>query len=231
MPKALIVVTNHKELGNTGRQTGYYLPEVTHPFYVLEEAGFQIDFLSPKGGAGAMDEKSRELTDPENKKFLESKELMNKLDNTFSPADISPTDYDAIIFAGGHGTMWDFPDDEPLAKTTAAIYENGGVVAAICHGPSGVVNVKLSDGTFLVQGKTVAAFTNEEEASMELTEVMPFLLEDKLIERGAKIQKAAPWQESVAVSERLVTGQNPASARGVGHAVVKLLQQSKASAQ
>src|SRR5574337_780722 len=136
MKKALIAVTSHDTLGNTGKKTGYHLAEVTHPFFKLKEANIEVDFVSPKGGKAPMDEKSRDTNDPENKKFLADPNLIGKLDNTLKPKDINPKEYAAIVFAGGHGTMWDFPNDKELHQLIAAIYENGGVVAAVCHGPA-----------------------------------------------------------------------------------------------
>ena len=137
--------------------------------------------------------------------------------------DVEAADYDAIYFAGGHGTMWDLPDNDALKRLTADIYEAGGVVSAVCHGPAALVNVTLSDGSHLVDGKELAAFTNDEEAAVELTEAMPFLLETKLRERGARFKAAPNFESNVVVSERLVTGQNPASATGVAEAIVELV--------
>ena len=120
--------------------------------------------------------------------------------------------------------MWDFPNNKKLAKIAAKIYENDGIVAAVCHGPSALVNIKLSNGNYLVEGKTVSVFTNEEEANVKLENVVPFLLEDKLIERGATVDKATMWQEKVSVDKRLVTGQNPASAKLAAEKIVELLE-------
>jgi putative intracellular protease/amidase len=224
--KVLIAVTSHESLGNTGRKTGYYLPEVTHPFFALLEHGFtveQIDIVSPQGGKAPVDPKSYDLTDPMNKQFVERPELFSKLEQTLRPVDIQASDYQAILFAGGHGVMWDFPDASDLLAIAAAIYEQGGAIAAVCHGPAALVNLKLSNGEYLVAGKTVAAFTNDEEEAVGLANVVPFLLESKLVERGARHQKAPLWQANVAVSERLVTGQNPASALGVGQSLAQVL--------
>lgn len=223
MKKTLIVLTSHGELGTTGRPTGWYLPEVSHPHRVLTARGIEVDFVSPQGGKPPMDPNSRNLDDPDNRAFLENPEWMHKVENTLSPDHVKPNDYGAILYAGGHGTMWDFPGNEQLAHVAAEIYENGGVVAAVCHGPAGLVNVHLSNGDYLVAGKTAAAFTNDEEAAAGLTEVVPFLLESKLIDRGARHTKAANFQSHVVVSERLVTRQNPASAQGVGKAMAELL--------
>ncbi|MBE9054318.1 type 1 glutamine amidotransferase domain-containing protein [Nostocales cyanobacterium LEGE 11386] len=221
----LMVLTSHDQLGNTGQKTGFYLDEAAHPYSVFTEAGFKVEFVSPNGGAAPVDPTSYNLNDQLNQQFVKNQKVMDKLNNTLSPQQVKPSEYKAIFFAGGHGTMWDFPDNQSLAQLTSTIYEQGGVVGAVCHGPAGLVNVQLSNGAYLVAGKTVAAFTNEEEEAVGLTQVMPFLLESKLIERGAKHTKAPNFQAHVVVSERLVTGQNPASATGVAQQMVHLLNQ------
>lgn len=222
--KVLIVVTSHSLLGNTGQLTGYYLPEVSHPFFELEKAGFQIDIASPNGGKAPMDERSRDLQDPENRKFLNRKDLVNKIENTIPLSDVKPSDYQAIFFAGGHGTMWDFSENTDLTKISAAIYEKGGAVAAVCHGPAALLNIRLSNGKYLVDGKKVAAFSNNEEEAAGLTKIMPFLLETELIKRGAIYSKASLWKSHVQVSDRLVTGQNPESAKKVAQELIKVLK-------
>jgi putative intracellular protease/amidase len=222
MKRALIVVTNHDQKGSTGKKTGWYLSEVTHVYYPLISAGYQVDFASPKGGFAPLDESSRDLEDPENKKFIEDASLMKKMSSTLALSAIQPNDYRIIHFAGGHGTMWDFHNSEALNQVTAAIYESGGIVSAVCHGPAALVNVKLRNGTYLVQGKTVSAFTNDEERAVGLDQVVPFLLQTKLEERGALIQAGKNWQDQLSVSERLVTGQNPQSAKSVGRKIVEL---------
>lgn len=219
--RILMVLTSHSKLGDTGKSTGFYLTEVTHPYEVFKKAGYEVDFVSPKGGHPPID--GLDSADEESKKLLDKPEFRNALARSKKPSQIDIGDYKAIFFAGGHGTMWDFPNHKRLQALTSEIYEDGGVVAAVCHGPVALVNVKLSDGTYLVANQPVAAFTNEEEEAVGLTEVMPFLLESKLRERGAKIQKAPNFEKNVAVGERLVTGQNPASASGVAEEIVKLL--------
>ncbi|MEB3181493.1 MAG: type 1 glutamine amidotransferase domain-containing protein [Nostocaceae cyanobacterium] len=224
--KVLIVVTSHDSLGDTDRKTGFYLSEVTHPYDVFTSAGFDVDFVSPKGGKAPID--GVNLEDPLNKAFLENPQTLTLVENTLNPAQIAPGEYQGMFYAGGHGTMWDFPNHEQLAKIAATIYEQGGVVAAVCHGPAGLVNIKLSNGEYLIAGKNVTAFTNEEEEAVELTTVVPFLLESKLMERGAKFECASKFEPHVVVSDRVVTGQNPASARGVGEAVVNLIENTAA---
>lgn len=219
--KVLFVVTSHDQKGDTGEKTGYYLGEVSHPWEVLHEAGYEIDFVSPKGGKAPVD--GFNLDDAVNKKFWEDTRYQHKISNTLKPSEVNPNDYAAIYYAGGHGAMWDFADNTQLAALAAKIYENNGVVGAVCHGPAGLVNIKLTNGKYLVDGKKINAFTNEEEAAVGLTQVVPFLLETQLKERGAKFEKSGLWQVHVVSDQRLVTGQNPQSAKGVGQALLKLL--------
>jgi putative intracellular protease/amidase len=219
--RVLFVLTSHDRIGDTDKPTGFFLGEVTHPHHVLTAAGFAIDYVSPKGGKAPID--GKDMTDPINKAFMENPENVKAIENTLRPEDVKPDSYAAIFYAGGHGTMWDFADHVELARIGGAIYDRGGVVGAVCHGPAGLVNLKLADGTYLVAGRNVAAFTNEEEAAVELDKIVPFLLADKLIERGAKHQAAPKFEAKVVVDGRLVTGQNPASATGVGEAMAKLL--------
>ncbi|ARN70356.1 type 1 glutamine amidotransferase domain-containing protein [Nonlabens tegetincola] len=220
-PKILMILSSHKELGDTGKTTGYYLSEVTHAYEVFKEAGYDITFVSPEGGLPPVD--GFDLDDEINKKYWEDEDFQAKLKSTLKPSQVEASQYQVIYYAGGHGTMWDFPNNQELANIASEIYENDGIVSAVCHGPSGLINIKLSDGSYLVDGKTLSVFTNEEEANVELTEVVPFLLEDELKEKGAKIDKADMWQEKVSVDQRVVTGQNPASAGLVARSVVDLL--------
>jgi len=212
--KILFVVTSHDKKGSTNKPTGYYLSEVSHPWEILHNAGYEIDFVSPKGGKAPVD--GFDLNDPINKKFWNDKIYHQKIENTLKPSQINPKDYVAIHFAGGHGTMWDFPNNTEIAKIASIIYENNGFISAVCHGPAGLVNIKLSNGKYLVNGKKINAFTNEEEEAVGLTDIVPFLLESKLIERGAIFEKSKLWQVHVVVDQRLITGQNPASAKKVG---------------
>lgn len=219
--KALIVVTSNDRLGDTGKTTGWYLSEVTHVYYPLVEAGFDVDFASPRGGAAPMDEGSRDTKDPENARFLADATLVQRIGHTLPLSTIDPKNYGVIHIAGGHGVMWDLPADTDLQRVTAAVYERGGIVAAVCHGPAALVDVKLSSGRYLVDNRDVASFTNEEESAVGYTQVVPFLLQSKLESRGARVHTAGNWQSKVEVSERLVTGQNPQSARAVGKKIVE----------
>lgn len=225
MKKVLFVVTSHDKKGDTGQPTGYYLAEVSHPWEVLHKAGYEIDFVSPKGGKAPVD--GFNLDDSTNKKFWEDTKYRTKIENTMKPSEVKPSEYSAILYAGGHGTMWDFADNAELSTITQKIYENNGVVSAVCHGPAGLVNIKLNNGKYLVDGKKINAFTNEEEIAVGLEKVVPFMLETKLIERGAIFEKSGLWQNHVVADQRVVTGQNPASAKSVGEATLAELRKLK----
>lgn len=224
-PTVLFVLTSCETLGDTGRPTGYFLSEVTHPARRLDEAGIGIEFTSPAGGQPPVDPASRDHDDPDNRWFVTDRRWLEAVARTRRPGELEPCDYAGIFFAGGHGAMWDLPGNEALGGLTAGIWEAGGVVAAVCHGPAGLVDVRLSNGEWLLAGRRVTAFTNEEEDAVEMTEVVPFLLESRLRERGARFSKAGTFEPQVVTDGRLVTGQNPASARGVGEAMVKLLNE------
>jgi len=217
MTRVLIALTSHSQLGDTGRTTGFYASEAAEPWSVFTAAGFYVDLVSVAGGRPPID--GLDENDPIQQKFLASVDL----EHTPAAAGLDASAYDAIFFAGGHGTVWDFPNDEALASLAAGIYENGGVVAAVCHGPSALVNLTLSDGSHLVDGKNVAAFTNAEEAAVGLTEVVPFLLADALTARGAIHHPAANFTPQTVTDGRLVTGQNPQSATSTAEAVVAVL--------
>jgi len=221
--KILIAVTSHGQLGHTGKATGYYLSEVSHPYAELVERGFQVDFVSPQGAKPPLDPNSSANPDPESARFLANTEIMSRLNASLRAADVASEGYAAILFAGGHGTMWDFADDPHLSRLARQIYERGGAVAAVCHGPSALVNLTLSNGRYLVEGKRVAAFTDAEEQAVNLEQVVPFPLAQRLVQRGALHQPAELWQAQVVVDGRLITGQNPASARGVGKALAETL--------
>lgn len=219
--KILFVVTSHDKKGSTGEDTGYYLGEVSHPWEVLYKPGYEIDFVSPKGGTPPVD--GFDLKDPVNKEFWENKEYKNKIDHSMTPSQVDPKEYSTIFYAGGHGAMWDFADNKELAAIASEIYENGGIVAGVCHGPAGLVNIRLNNGKYLVDGKKINAFTNEEESEVKLTNVVPFLLENRLKERGAQFEKSGLWQNHVVADQRVITGQNPQSAKSVGEAILKEL--------
>ncbi|MCX4092286.1 type 1 glutamine amidotransferase domain-containing protein [Nocardia sp. alder85J] len=219
--RVLFALTSHDTLGNTGRKTGFYVPEVAHPAVVFDSAGYEISYVSVAGGPVPQDGVNPD--DAVVTAFLADPAAQRALAATATADQLTATDYDIIYFAGGHGTMWDFPESKELAELAAAVYENGGVVAAVCHGPAGLVNIRLGDGSYLVAGKQVSSFTNDEEAAVGLAEVVPFLLQDKLVERGGRHSQAPNFAEHAVADRRLVTGQNPASATLVAELALKEL--------
>ena len=223
MKKILCVVTSNNVKGATGIPTGFWLSELTHPLEKFSAAGFDYVLASIKGGKPPIDKDSLDFNDPINKKFWSDENFQRKLEKSLKLDDANSNDFDAIFFAGGHGVMWDFADSAAIDKVTREIYERGGIVSAVCHGPAALVNVKLSNGKYLVDGKKLTAFTDAEEADVQATDIVPFLLETELKNHGANHIAAANWSNHVEVDGRLVTGQNPASAAGVGVEVVKLL--------
>jgi putative intracellular protease/amidase len=219
--RILFVLTSHDRKGD--RPGGFHLAELTHPYRVLQAAGYRIDIVSPRGRA-SVDPDSLDLKDNINEWFWNREELRRATEKTLRPSEVDADDYAAIYFAGGHAAMWDLPDNTELIALTARIYENGGVVGAVCHGPAALVNVRLGDGSYLVQGRKVACFTNDEEVVAKMDGVIPFFLADRLEERGATHLPAPDFMSQVITDERLVTGQNPASASGVGEDMLALLR-------
>jgi putative intracellular protease/amidase len=217
----LFVLTSHGSKGSSGEPTGYYLAEVTHPLAVLEEAGIKVEFASIQGGEPPVD--GLDLEDTTNARYWNDDRFRNMVSHTQCLQDVDPTGYSAIFFAGGHGTMWDFPSNPDVQRVTREIFENNGPVGAVCHGPSALVNVTLSDGSYLVAGKRISAFTDSEERAVQLDGIVPFLLASELSARGAEHQPAPDWNCNVIVDGHLVTGQNPQSATAVGEALRDLL--------
>ncbi|HEU4322373.1 MAG TPA: type 1 glutamine amidotransferase domain-containing protein [Roseiflexaceae bacterium] len=220
----LIALTSHGKLGDTGRSTGFYLSEAAHPYHVFTQAGYAVDFVSPQGGEPPVDGIDR--SDPLQAAFLDDPQAMGRVRSSLRPEQVDPAEYAAIFFAGGHGVMWDFAENPQLSVLAARIYERGGAVGAVCHGPAALVNLRLSDGSLLVAGKEVSCFTDEEEAAVGLADVVPFLLESTLRERGALITKVPNFEAHTAVSGRLVTGQNPASATPAAERLLEVLRGS-----
>lgn len=222
LPKrALLVLTSHDTLGDTGRSTGAYLSEVAEAWKVFADAGHRVDLVSVQGGRPPLEAVNQQ--DPVQRAFLDNQRMSKQLADTPRPADVDAADYSVIFVAGGHGAAWDLPHDKDLAELLSEAYEGGRVVAAVCHGPAALVNVTLSDGSNLVAGRRVAAFSNEEERAVGMTEVVPFLLADALVERGAVHDAAPSFMPHVVTDGRLVTGQNPGSAADVARQALAVL--------
>src|ERR687890_408667 len=186
MKKILMVLTSVSEIGDTGEKTGYNVAEAAHPWKVFKDSGHFVDFASIQGGQPARDEV--DTKDPIQVAFTEDETTRAGLYNTARVDVVDPAQYDAVYLVGGHGTMWDFAGNADLQSLVAAVHDAGGVVGAVCHGPSGLVDVELSNGLRIVEGRRVAAFTNAEEDEVGKSDVVPFLLEDKLVEQGADVR-------------------------------------------
>ncbi len=206
----LFALTSHGQLGDTGRRTGAYVPEIAHPAQVFTDAGWDVRFVSVAGGQPPLD--GIKPDDQVSQAFLADETVASRLAATPTADQLDPADYGVIYFAGGHGTMWDFAQAKDLTDLAAQIYAGGGVVAAVCHGPAALLGVTGPDGRPLVAGRAVASFTNEEEAAVGLIDVVPFQLETELVKLGAQHAKAENFTEFAVADGRLVTGQNPASA-------------------
>lgn len=224
--RILIVTTNHTTYRTAKHPTGNWLSEVTHFYEVLHQAGYSIDITSPLGGPIPFDPKSMKLEEPLNHKWWKNTIFSDSIANTIPANEVKWENYEAIYYAGGHGVMWDFPDNTYYQTIARELYEHGKVVAAVCHGVGGLLNIKLSNGQLLVQDKALTGFSNLEERLAGLKNQVPFLLESALVERGAYYQKAfIPFRPHCVTTERLITGQNPNSAHLVGQAVLEALSQ------
>jgi putative intracellular protease/amidase len=224
--KILIVLTSHDQLGDTGKKTGFWLEEFAAPYYMLKDAGAEITLASPKGGQPPLDPKSdlpENLTES-TKRFRKDKAAQAQLANTKRLADVSAGDFDAVFYPGGHGPMWDMPDNKISIALIEAFVKADKPVAAVCHAPAALVNVRGKDGECLVKNKHVTGFTNTEEEAVGLSKIVPFFLEDRLKERGGLYSNGADWVPYVQVDGKLVTGQNPASSGLVAQELLKLLR-------
>ena len=223
--KILVVLTSFEKYPNLNRATGLWLGEAVHFVKKVEDAGYEVEFVSPKGGYTPIDPHSLAMADPTDWDWYRKKEFMNRLGTTLKPSEVNPDDYVAIYYTGGHGVIWDFPENEALQSISRKIYEKGGFVSSVCHGAVGLLNIKLSDGSLLIKGKNVTGFSNEEEKLAELDKFVPFLTETELISRGASYKKAdQPWAPFAIEDTRLITGQNPASGGTVADLLIGALQ-------
>ncbi|WP_028022395.1 type 1 glutamine amidotransferase domain-containing protein [Enterovibrio calviensis] len=223
MKKVLIIVTNHATLGITDQANGTYAPEMTHALDAFLQAGFSYDVASIKGGAVPFYGEDVE-GDEVNTRIFNDAEFQSRVNNTVPVNQLDIDEYDAIFYPGGFGLLSDLADHALTASLAASLYEKGGVIGSVCHGPAGLLPITLSNGQPLIVDKTVTGFTREEEVDFGTINDIPFLLEESLTRKAAKFSKIQPWGVHVIVDDRLVTGQNPASAHGVGKAMVALLK-------
>lgn len=228
--KILMVLTSHDQLGNTGRKTGFWLEEFAAPYFVFRDAGVELTLASPKGGQPPVDPKS-DL--PENQtlamtRFKQDELAQKQLANTLKLADMRSEDYDTVFYVGGHGPMWDLAESSVSIALIESFYNSGKPVALVCHSPGVLHHVKYK-GEPLVKGKRVTGFTNGEEEAVQLTHVVPFLVEDELKRLGAIFEKLPNWQPFSIVDGRLITGQNPASSTSAAQALLNLVAAEKAA--
>ena len=209
----LMVLTSHAELGNSGEKTGFWVEEFAAPYYAFIDAGATVTLASPMGGQPPIDPKS-ELEDfltPSTKRFDADETAQSLMANTAKLADIKASDYDAVFYPGGHGPLWDLTDNHESITLIESFLATNKPVAAVCHATAAFLNIKDSAGEFVVKGKAVTGFTNSEEDAVQLTDIVPFLLEDELIKRGGDYQKVADWNAFAVQDGLLISGQNPAS--------------------
>ncbi|WP_341835796.1 type 1 glutamine amidotransferase domain-containing protein [Chitinophaga pollutisoli] len=223
--KILIVLTSHSQLGDTGHKTGFWVEEFAAPYYALADAGAQITIASPLGGQPPIDPKSEapeSLTDA-TRRFFADKDLQQKLSKTIPLSQVNAADYDAVFYPGGHGPLWDLTNDKNSIALIEQFYNNGKPVAAVCHAPAVLLHVKKANGEPLVKGLKVTGFSNAEEEAVQLTKVVPFLLEDELKKNGGTYSKGPDWGSYVLKDGLLITGQNPASSEEAAKRLLELL--------
>jgi putative intracellular protease/amidase len=227
--KILMVLTSHDQLGNTGRKTGFWLEEFAAPYFVFHDAGVQLTLATPKGGQPPVDPKSDlpENQTPAMARFKQDPAAQSALAHTVKLADMKAADFDTVFYVGGHGPMWDLAESTDSISLIESFYNSGKPVALVCHSP-GVLHRAMYKGAPLVQGKSVTGFTNGEEEAVQLTHVVPFLVENELIRLGAIFEKVANWQPFSVVDGRLITGQNPASSTVAAQNLLNLLARKAA---
>lgn len=226
MKKILIVVTNISKYETTNRATGLWLGEATHFIDPILKAGYEIEFVSPNGGYTPIDPHSLSsdfMTDIDWKYYCDSK-FLSTLANSRKSSEINPDDYIAIYYTGGHGVIWDFPENKTLQDIAMKIYNNGGIVSGVCHGVAGLLNIKTNNGEYLIKGKKVTGFSNSEEKEVQLDHLVPYLTEDEMKKRGAIYVKGENWSSFAIEDSRVVTGQNPSSGKAVAEKVLEILK-------
>lgn len=226
MKKVLFVLTSHDELGNTGEKTGFWIEEFAAPYYKLLDEGIQITLASPKGGQPPIDPKSEApgSDTPATIRFNQDNETQQKLAHTVMLSLMKEEEFDAIFYPGGHGPLWDLSEDKNSIRLIESFYRNNKPVAFVCHAPGVLRYTKNTLGEPLVKGKKVTGFTNEEEEAVQLTKVVPFLVEEMLKENGGEYSKVANWQPYTIQDGLLITGQNPASSELVADKLLQLLE-------
>ena len=225
MKNVLFVLTSHADLGNTGEKTGFWIEEFAAPYYLLKDKGIHITLASPKGGQPPIDPKSDapDAQTPASIRYKADAETQKIMANTTKLSEVNQKDFDAVFYPGGHGPLWDLAEDKDSIALIEDFYKNEKTVAAVCHAPAIFKHTKNADGSPLVKGKKVTGFTNTEEDAVQLTDVVPFLVEDMLKENGGIYSKKGDWEAYAVEDGLLITGQNPASSEVVAEHLLKRL--------
>lgn len=223
--KVLIVLTSHDKLGDTEHKTGFWLEEFTAPYYVFKDAGAEIVLASPQGGQPPLDPKSDEadFQTESTHRFQQDLETQQLLANTQPLAQINPDDFDAVFYPGGHGPLWDLTNNADSIALIEKFDRAAKVLGFVCHAPAVLKNVKTAEGQAFLKGKQVTGFSNSEEDAVQLSQIVPFLIEDEFKQQGALYQKGTDWHSFIVVNDHLITGQNPASSEAVAQEILKLL--------
>ena len=221
----LIVLTSHDQLGDTGEKTGFWLEEFASPYYHLKDAGVNVTLASPKGGQPPLDPKSDapDFQTDATRRFENDPAAQNELANTLKLSDMEVGDFDGVFYPGGHGPLWDLYSDVDSIALIEGFISANKPVAAVCHAPAVLLNAKGPNGEPLVKGKQVTGFTNSEEAAVELTDIVPYLLEDQLVEKGGFFNKTEDWHSLAVVDGLIITGQNPSSSAAVADALLNAI--------
>jgi putative intracellular protease/amidase len=211
--KILMVLTSHDELGNTGQKTGFWVEEFAAPYYAFIDAGIEVTLATPKGGRAPIDPTStlKDFQTAATERYDTDNEAQAEVATTLQLASLNESDFDGVFYPGGHGPLWDLTDNTDSISLIESFLKAGKAVATVCHASAALLNVKDASGNFAIKGKAVTGFTNSEEEAVQLTEVVPFLLEDELIKRGGEYQKSEDWHAFVVQDGLIITGQNPAS--------------------
>jgi putative intracellular protease/amidase len=223
--KILFVLTSHDKLGETGKKTGFWVEEFANPYYTLLDKGATITIATPKGGAAPIDPSSAspDAATEDTERFNKDTDAISKIDNTYVLADINPDDFDAVFYPGGHGPLWDLANDKNSITLIEKFNSQDKPIAFVCHAPAALKSVKATNGNPLVKGKKVTGFTNTEEAAVQLTDIVPFLVEDMLNENGGIYSKKEDWTAYAIQDGNLITGQNPASSELVAEKLIRSL--------
>lgn len=223
--KILFVLTSHSQMGDTGHKTGFWVEEFANPYYTLIDKGVDVSIATPKGGAAPVDPTSNlpQNATEDTERFNKDKTVQEKIANTITLADVNFEDYDAVFYPGGHGPLWDLAEDVTSAKLIQDFNSQNKPIAFVCHAPAALKNVTNAEGEFLVKGKKVTGFSNEEEEAVQLTKVVPFLVEDMLKENGGIYSRGENWAAYALQDGNLITGQNPASSALVAEILLKML--------